>query len=329
MITITQSGNTAFNALDVDGNLLSSHSRQDKAIEAVVRAGGGRVVTGQTLRVTVQPCEEHVQPPEPALPGLLWGASITGNGDPARHEDVVGRPLPVRSTFFQWRHHADSGGWLFRTAREDTAVGRLPWVRTKTPPWAEVAAGSHDTRLAYLLDGLADLDGPAVLTLHHEPENNEGQDGTVADWLAMQRRVADLAANYPTVKFAANLMCWTFNTRSGRDPEQWWSGDVGWDWWTVNHYRASGGDPWDADQWQAYLSFIEDRDVVGGVGEWGVNGSGEIQAGQVRRFYEQARRRDDIAVLSYFDSNLNSTVDWRLDGLVLDEWRAILTEQPA
>lgn len=52
-VSISQSGSSAFDAVDRDGNVLSSHSRQDKAIERVVNAGGGEVRTDQVLRVVV------------------------------------------------------------------------------------------------------------------------------------------------------------------------------------------------------------------------------------------------------------------------------------
>ena len=51
-IRIVQDGNTAHVAHGPDG-VLSEHVRQDKAIEAVLQAGGGKVVTAQTLVVTV------------------------------------------------------------------------------------------------------------------------------------------------------------------------------------------------------------------------------------------------------------------------------------
>jgi hypothetical protein len=51
--SISQIGNTAHEAFDRDGKPLSSHARQDKAIEACLQAGGGEVVTAQRLRIAV------------------------------------------------------------------------------------------------------------------------------------------------------------------------------------------------------------------------------------------------------------------------------------
>lgn len=68
MIGITQTGHSAHEARDGEGNVLSEHARQDQAIEKVVNAGGGEVHTNQILRVTVSESEPETDPepdPEP------------------------------------------------------------------------------------------------------------------------------------------------------------------------------------------------------------------------------------------------------------------------
>ena len=53
MVTITQTGHATHEAVGTDGTVLSTHARQDQAIEAVIVAGGGQVRTVQTLRIHV------------------------------------------------------------------------------------------------------------------------------------------------------------------------------------------------------------------------------------------------------------------------------------
>lgn len=74
-VDITQTGYSSHDAVDGDGTVLSSHARQDQAIETVVNAGGGEVRTGQVLRVAVTESEPVSEPaesepePEPAPSG--------------------------------------------------------------------------------------------------------------------------------------------------------------------------------------------------------------------------------------------------------------------
>ena len=66
-VEITQTGHSAHDAVDSEGVVLSSHARQDQAIETVVNVGGGEVRTAQVLRVSVpEPSEPEPTPvPEP------------------------------------------------------------------------------------------------------------------------------------------------------------------------------------------------------------------------------------------------------------------------
>ena len=64
-VEITQTGHSAHDAVDSEGVVLSSHARQDQAIETVVNVGGGEVRTAQVLRVSVSEPSEPTPEPEP------------------------------------------------------------------------------------------------------------------------------------------------------------------------------------------------------------------------------------------------------------------------
>jgi hypothetical protein len=70
---------------------------------------------------------------------------VAGNGDPApRHEVPSGHPLSLRRTFWRWDQRLTN---MITTARSDHEHGRLPWVSTKTPSWADMGAGLHDAEI--------------------------------------------------------------------------------------------------------------------------------------------------------------------------------------
>ncbi|MCA9582739.1 MAG: hypothetical protein KC416_13160, partial [Myxococcales bacterium] len=96
-------------------------------------------------------------PGNPKAGTVYWGSSVGGNSDPvARHEIPAGTTLPIRRTFFGWNHRT---AYMINTARDDLNNGRLPWVSTKTPPWADMAAGKHDAEIDEMLRALDALGG--------------------------------------------------------------------------------------------------------------------------------------------------------------------------
>jgi hypothetical protein len=303
-------------------------------------------VTGSTPTTTAPPTT--TTPPPPATgwraqypgdvaPGKVrWGAAIAGNADPARHESVAGRALGVRRTFFQWTQRTGS---MVDTARGDLAAGRLPWVSVKPPSWAAMAAGTHDAEIDQMLRALDGLNGPVWLTVHHEPEGGAGVNSPddpagAAGWRAMQIRVRQRldALGVDNVAFAPILMSWTFDSRSGRNPADWWVDGI-WDFAGNDHYwdKESGAIGVNDTAWTNTVNFYSAKGLDLALGEWGNRGTDTTAANEMQAFYNAALAsgtsgRSQIVALSYFDSDLNSpTGGWSLYGEPLTKFRQLMT----
>jgi len=139
-----------------------------------IRIKPGTAPTGWTVSVnlesleaptTTAPSATTVPPPAPARPSapagvgrfpgdvapgyVRWGAAVSGNGDPVvRHEAPAGATMGLQRSYFSWDRRLTS---MVTTARADIAAGRVPWVSTKTPPWADMAAGRYDGEIDSML----------------------------------------------------------------------------------------------------------------------------------------------------------------------------------
>lgn len=270
----------------------------------------------------------------PAAGTVLWGASLTGNTDPAqRHEQPAGVALGLRRTFYQWHHRTT---YLIDTARHDLTTGRLPWVSIKPPSWTDMAAGKHDHEIDQLLTALDRLDGPVWLTIHHEPEGGGGSNtpddpaGPSAH-LAMNRRVRERMTALATdnIALAPILMSWTFDPRSGRNPDHWWAPDV-YDFLGIDHYRDEQATLL-TPRWATIRTWAATQDVDIAVGEWGLRGTDTTAAQHMRDWHTAALTSATdgngarVIALSAFDSSLNSpTGSWELTGHQLTTFHQLL-----
>jgi hypothetical protein len=314
--------------IDAQRVRLDEQSRHLSATGDMLNAQHAEIIA---LRRRIEALENPTPVWTPAFPGdvkpgtIRWGAAIGGNADPvARHEAIAGRSMGVRRTFWDMTKTAS----LVTTATADIAAGRVPWVSVKLgTTWKNVAAGSIDGALDSLFKRLAALPGPVWFTAHHEPENDPA-DGTAADWRAMQtrvRRVLD-ASGAKNVAFAPILMSWTFDTRSGRIPTDWWVDDI-WDFAGVDHYKDNFSTTPVAGlaMWMNTEKFYSDRGVRIAVGEWADRGTDIAAADRMTAW------RDHLISIgspgcAYFDSGLNATNgSWELKGEPLIRFRNLMT----
>ncbi|NVB78486.1 MAG: hypothetical protein HOV81_08850 [Kofleriaceae bacterium] len=290
--------------------------------------------TVYSLSVTTTPIFVARYPAQPVPGTVFWGASIGGNSDPvARHEVPSGHVLSVHRTFWQWTQRTGS---MITTASDDIAHGRLPWISTKTPSWAAMAAGTYDAQIDEMLRALDALPGPVWLTIHHEPEGGGGVNAPddpagPAGHVAMNRRVRErmTALGVDNVALAPILMTYTWTAASGRNPDVWWAPGI-YDFLGVDHYKDAQASLLDST-WSSVRRWAAARSVDVAVGEWGMRGTDAAAGARVRAWYEAAiaSNADGAGArtvgLSAFDSNLNSsTGGWELMGEQLTVFRQLL-----
>jgi hypothetical protein len=158
-------------------------------------------------------------PGDPGVGRLYFGASV---GTAAQADAFSARVGNMGAE----RGFCESNEIDKALSRSAAAVGggRLPMVSIKPPAsWRAVAAGTSNAWLDELLDGLAGVDAPVCLTVHHEPENDaDGVDNTPWTHRAMTEFVLERArTRAPQVTVHQTLMRWTFASESGRKPRQW------------------------------------------------------------------------------------------------------------
>ena len=262
-----------------------------------------------------------------------WGSSIGGNGSPARHEDPTGASLSIRRTFWQWSHVTNLNSSMFNTVSSDHSGNRLPFISIKTPGWKAVADGTYDAQLDAMFRKLDSYGKPIWFVVHHEPEGGGGNNlpddpGGPAEWRRMQQKIRQRmnAVGTKNIAFMPVLMSYTWQTASGRNPNDWWVSGV-WDAYCVDHYRDStSGDMFTNGAWETFVAWIEARGLPYCIGEWGNRGT-DAQAGQeMRNFWNWTfTNNKDMVGYAYFDSGLNSpSGTWELAGEQLRVFQDIL-----
>lgn len=251
--------------------------------------------------------------------GAYFGAALGSNDDPTPLEDKAGQRFGVHRTFWQ----ASQVDAAVRTAEEDLAAGRLPWISFKLPAsWDAMAAGSGDAWAKGIAQRLAGLDGPVWVAFHHEPET----DGDIAQWTAIQKRLAPIVrSTAPNVAYTIILTGWhqvegMGDTATYGLDELWPTGTkidvVGFD--VYNRYgtdRSNRDAPYDlGKEFFAPLSaWAKAHGVPWAIGETGyTDATAEADPEWLQTTYDQLVDQGGIA-MSYFSSSLNATGDWLLD----------------
>ena len=207
-----------------------------------------------------------------------------------RVEHELGRDLAIDHEYYKW----DSA---FPTSQETWAVGHgsIPFINWKAERsdgsvvrWSRIASGAEDAVIDARADALKAFGAPVYLTFHHEPENDLAGWGTPGDYAAAFRHVVDVFRNrgVTNVGWVWNMMTWTFDPRSGRDPSAFYPGDAyvdfigadGYNWYPskpswesfltvfslTNAWAVAHGKPWMVVE----TGVQEDPNVAGRKGDW-------------------------------------------------------------
>lgn len=266
--------------------------------------------------------------------GALVGAAYGGNRDPAEWEGTMGRGLGIRRTYWG----AGDVAAALRTARDDLARQRLPWMSFKLPySWEAMREGRGDDWVRSLAQELATLDGPVWLALHHEPEG----DGDITAWTAMQARLAPIVRRLaPNVAYSIILTGWNqfFGESRYALGSLWPEGTridlVGFD--VFNRFGAEkDGTLFEEhtrlrrDYFPGFEVFARQRGMAWGLAETGyTDESAEVDPAWMGRTYEALLAHGGVA-FTYFNSTLNSAGSWHLDGAKQERFATLLRTTPS
>ena len=202
---------------------------------------------------------------------------------------------------------------MINSAAADIAAGRHPWVSIKTPSWAAMAAGTYDDEIDAMLIALDGLPGPVWLSLHHEPEGGEGVNSAddpagPSGHVAMNRQVRQrmTALGVDNVALAPILMSWTWDSRSGRNPNDWWAPGI-YDFVGITHFVPKESTLVNA-VWYDYREWAQDHGVDVAIAEWGMKGTDAAAGLRVHEWHDAAvnsyrdGRGARVVGLSAFDS---------------------------
>lgn len=257
----------------------------------------------------------------PPAPGTLYyGASVPYHRSLPAWEKELGAPLALHRSYFT--PDANETKQLVARCRHDLARGRLPHVSIKPEgTWQSVASGERDDWLISMLGSLGEDASPVLFTLNHEPENDAGPPGMEpSDYVAMQRRVIDLAAELaPQTIVVPVLRHWTFDPmHDGGDPSAWIvpeASAVGVD--LYNPWSPTNGKPWRtfASKLIEVSSWFGDMPLV--VGEYGCREDPQAPGRAAEWLHDAAdhARTHNVMSMSYFNSGVNAPEgSWELTG---------------
>ncbi len=269
-------------------------------------------------------------------PGMAYvGCAYGGNTDPAARETSYGRPLGTSRTY--WRH--DQVASAVTRAGADLAKKRLPWISFKlSTNWTDAAAGAADAWATDLADRLAALPGPVWLTIHHEPEGDEGTTAAaMSKWVAVQRRLSPLMAR-PNIAFWIVLTGWSqfFGTNTAYHLANLWPGDdvgiagIGID--PYNWYGTAAGKPMEdmeAAYWIKMQAFAKAHNVAWAVSETGYTAEAHTANPKwLQQSFDRMVAHGGVA-FSYFDLNdaTRPTWTWQLDAARLAAFKVVINQQ--
>jgi hypothetical protein len=245
--------------------------------------------------------------------GAYLGAAYGGNASLASWERSMGKKLGVHRTYWG----SGSVASAVRTAKADAANNRVPWMSFKAPySWSQMAAGKGDAWARNLAAKMKTVRGPVWVAVHHEPENDGGD---IQLWKRMQARLAPIMRRTaPNLGYSIILMGYhEFHGAAKYRMAAIWPKTkidiVGFD--IYETYGHKGSTTWKQFNGNYFIR-IQKWAKATGV-RWGLAETGYSDAAAkknsawIPRVYDAMRAHGGVA-MSYFNTNLNSTANWKL-----------------
>jgi hypothetical protein len=244
--------------------------------------------------------------------GAYVGAAYGSNTDPASWESSMGRTLGVHRTY--WSSSQVAGA--VKSATTDAAKHRIPWMSFKVPySWKDMAAGKGDAWAKDLATRMKSTGGPVWIAMVHEPENDGGD---IQQWKAMQAHLAPIMrAAAPNLGYSIILMGYhEFHGDAKYAMSAIWPNtkiDVaGFDIYETYGAKNSVWKAFDTNYYQPLQAWSKKTGVPWGLAETGFSdGAARAKSTWMSTTYNQMVARGGIA-FSYFNTNLNSTTNWKL-----------------
>jgi hypothetical protein len=278
------------------------------------------------------PTERFPGDPNPKVSGrTYWGQGGANREVATRLESGTGTKIGVRRRYMSASDFNSSlKNGLEAWIDEDHSNNRVPCVSFKFPDWANAAAGGYDS--AYLDPIIAMMEGkskPVWLIVNHEPEG----DGTAVNWRNMQSHIRSRITAYrnahPTaprrIAFGANLMAFTWNTTSGRNPEDYWVANT-WDFYLADYYTDTTQAVLRTNPLINFINWTVAKNIPYGFGEWGLRSEDASRTTKMQDFWNQGiDGNHDCIGYMYYDTDVNSTgTGWEMDSSLLTKFKSIM-----
>ena len=201
--------------------------------------------------------------------GALFGIAVQGRAgrDPEQEvlylESVIQRRYDLHRRYYRWD---ESFPGVYESA--SLSAGRIPiisWnaktIANVAIKWADIARGAHDSLINTRADAVKALGKPVMMVFNHEPENDIGttKRGTPADFVAAWRRIVTMfrARGATNTVWVWNLMAFSFQTNSGRNPLDYYPGNDVVDWMAADGYNWFGSAHVQNQPWRSFASIFQ------------------------------------------------------------------------
>jgi hypothetical protein len=244
--------------------------------------------------------------------GAYFGAAYGGNTAVGGWERSMGKKLGVHRTYWGASQVASA----VKMAKIDAANNRVPWMSFKPPySWKDMAAGKGNAWARNLALQLRAVRGPVWVAIHHEPEG----DGDIQLWKRMQARLAPIMRKAaPNLAYSIILMGYhEFHGAAKYRMSAIWPNTkidiAGFD--IYETYGAQGSTTWkmfNANYFIPIQRWAKAKHVRWGLAETGYSDpAARKNTAWIPRVYRAMRAHGGIA-MSYFNTNLNSSANWKL-----------------